>query len=118
VLHPYGFEKYLEEKSKLKLAQQTEQEQRAAEEKKKKPSVNSYRTKAQRSADAMRRNRMRELEQEIENLEILIAEQEEKLVLPEICTDYQKMQEVCAELESLKNQSESCFMELCQLEEA
>ena len=118
VLHPYGFEKYLEEKSKLKLAQQTEQEQRAAEEKKKKPAANSYRTKAQRSADAMRRNRMRELEQEIENLEILIAEQEEKLVLPEICTDYQKMQEVCAELESLKNQSESCFMELCQLEEA
>ncbi|MDE5769399.1 MAG: ABC-F family ATP-binding cassette domain-containing protein [Oscillospiraceae bacterium] len=122
VLHPYGFEKYLEEKSKLKQAQQAqklqEEQQKALEEKKKKSSVSSYRTKAQRSADAMRRNRMRELEQEIENLEILIAEQEEKLVLPEICTDYQKMQEVCAELESLKNQSESCFLELCQLEES
>ncbi|MDE5885302.1 MAG: ABC-F family ATP-binding cassette domain-containing protein [Oscillospiraceae bacterium] len=122
VLHPYGFEKYLEEKSKLKQAQQAqklqEEQQKALEEKKKKSSVSSYRTKAQRSADAMRRNRMRELEQEIENLEILIAEQEEKLILPEICTDYQKMQEVCAELESLKNQSESCFLELCQLEES
>ena len=60
---------------------------------------------------------MRELEQEIENLEIVIAETEEKLTLPEICTDYQKMQEVCAELETLKNQSEACFMELCELEE-
>ncbi|MDE7121577.1 MAG: ABC-F family ATP-binding cassette domain-containing protein, partial [Oscillospiraceae bacterium] len=120
VLHPYGFEKYLEEKSKLKQAQQAqklqEEQQKILEEKKKKAC--SYRTKAQRSADAMRRNRMRELEQEIENLEIFIAEQEEKLTLPEICTDYQKMQEVCAELESLKNQSESCFLELCQLEEA
>ncbi|MDE6088796.1 MAG: ABC-F type ribosomal protection protein [Oscillospiraceae bacterium] len=121
VLHPYGFEKYLEEKSKLKQVQQAqklqEEQRKALEEKKKKASASSYRTKAQRSADAMRRNRMRELEQEIENLEILIAEQEEKLTLPEVCTNYQKMQEVCAELESLKNQSESCFLELCELEE-
>ncbi|MBD5143115.1 MAG: ABC-F family ATP-binding cassette domain-containing protein [Ruminococcus sp.] len=120
VLHPYGFEHYLEEKAKAKIASQiAQQEQKLAEEKKKKQanSSNSYRTKAQRSADAMRRNRMRELEQEIENLEIVIAETEEKLTLPEICTDYQKMQEVCAELETLKNQSEACFMELCELEE-
>ena len=74
------------------------------------------RKKAQRSADAARRNRIRELEQQIETLELQIAALEEKLTLPEICTDYQKMQEVCAEMEQAKNLSEACFAELCELD--
>lgn len=114
ILHPYGFEAYLEEKEKQKAAAIAEQRQ--AEKEKPKPAV-QYRSKAQRSADAARRNRMRELEQEIEALDGTIAELEEQLTAPEICSDYQKMQEVCSLLETAKNRSEECFMELCELEE-
>ena len=60
---------------------------------------------------------MKELEKQIEALEFQITELEEKLTLPEICTDYQKMQAVCQALEEAKNQSENCFAELCELEE-
>jgi len=115
-LHPYGFESYLDVKSKRKAAALIAQAQATAE--KPRAAAPSHRTKAQRSADAARRNRMRELEQEIERLDQTIAELEEKLTLPEICTDYQKMNAVCAELEDAKLQSEACFMELCDLEEA
>ncbi len=115
ILHPYGFEQYLEEKAKAKAlaaaAQQT------AVQAKPKAAV-SHRSKAQRSADAARRNRMKELEREIEELELQIAAFEEQLTLPEVCTDYQKMHEVCDQLEAAKLRSEECFMELCELEEA
>lgn len=113
-LFPYGFEQYLEEKAKRKTA--ALQVQAAAE--KPKTAAVSHRTKAQRSADAARRNRMRELEQKIEQLDIQIAELEEQLTLPEVCTDYQRMHEVCAELEAAKQLSEDCFTELCTLEES
>lgn len=115
ILHPYGFEQYLEEKAKAKALAAAAQQ--AAVQAKPKAAV-SHRSKAQRSADAARRNRMRELEQEIEQLDVRIAELEEQLTLPEVCTDYQKMHEVCDRLEAAKLRSEECFMELCELEEA
>lgn len=112
-LHPFGFEQYLEEKANA-AALAAQQAAQIIPEKKAAP---SHRSRAQRSADAARRNRMRELEAEIERLDSVIAELEEQLTLPEICTDYQKMQEVCNSLEEAKNQSEACFLELCELEE-
>ncbi len=114
-LHPYGFEQYLEEKAKAASLLNAQQISQPA---KPKTAAVSHRSKAQRSADAARRNRMRELEQEIEQLDLSIAELEEQLTLPEVCTDYQKMNEVCAQLEAAKLRSEECFMELCELEEA
>ncbi len=117
VLHPYGFEQYLDEKAKAKSMALAAAQQAQLQ---KKPVSNAalHRSKAQRSADAARRNRMRELEKEIETLEERIMELEEQLTLPEICTDYQKMHEVCAELEASKTRTEECFLELCELEEA
>ncbi|MBR4319291.1 MAG: hypothetical protein IKP69_04470, partial [Oscillospiraceae bacterium] len=53
-----------------------------------------------------------------ESLELKISELEEQLSLPEICSDYQKMQQVCAEMEQAKSQSELCFTELCELEDS
>ncbi len=115
VLHPFGFEQYLVEKAKaasLLAAQQSIQPEKP------KAAAVSHRSKAQRSADAARRARMRELEQEIEQLDEKIASLEEQLTLPEVCTDYQKMHELCGALEAAKLRSEECFMELCELEEA
>ena len=120
VLHPYGFEKYLEVKAQQKAesqaAQQVAQLEKIRAEKQQK-TANSHKSKAQRSADAARRSRMRELENEIEALEVTIAELEEQLTLPEICTDYQKMQEVCDALGQARAQSEADFEELMELEE-
>ncbi|MBQ8011579.1 MAG: ABC-F family ATP-binding cassette domain-containing protein [Oscillospiraceae bacterium] len=116
VLHPFGFEQYLEEKAKAKALAAAAAQQAAVQAKPK--AVVSHRSKAQRSADAARRNRMKELENEIEQLDLRIAELEEQMTLPEVCTDYQKMHDVCEQLEQAKMRSEECFMELCELEEA
>ncbi len=121
VFHPYGFEKYLEEKAKLKAEAQAAaqaQQLEKAKQLKQTAAANFHRTKAQRSADAARRNRIKELEKQIESLELKISELEEQLSLPEICSDYQKMQQVCAEMEQAKSQSELCFTELCELEDS
>ena len=91
-------------------------DEKARAEKKEK-TASSHKSKAQRSADAARRNRMRELEAEIEALEVEIQELEAKLNLPEICTDYQKMQEVCDALGAARAKSEADFEELMELEE-
>ncbi len=117
VLHPYGFEQYLEEKNKAKAAALAAAQQAVIQSKPKSAAPQQHRSKAQRSADAARRNRVRELEKEIEQLDEQIADLEEQLTLPEVCTDYQKMHEVCEMLQSAKLRSEECFMELCELEE-
>ncbi len=120
VLHPYGFEAYLEEKARQKAeaqAQAQAEQIEKARQARQQAAASSHRSKAQRSADAARRSRIKELEKQIEDTEICIARLEEQLTLPEICTDYQKMQEVCQALEEQKNLSETCFAELCELEE-
>lgn len=121
VLHPFGFEQYLEVKAQQKAdaaaAEQAAQLEKARAEQKQKSAV-SHRSKAQRSADAARRSRMRELEAEIEALEVTIAELEERLTDPEVCTDYQKMQEVCDALSDARARSEADFEELMELEAA
>ncbi|MDE5564034.1 MAG: ATP-binding cassette domain-containing protein [Oscillospiraceae bacterium] len=115
-LHPYGFETYLEVRAKEKAdalaSVQAAQMEMAKQEKKQL----AHRSKAQRSADAARRARIRELEQEIETLEVTVIELEEQLTRPEVCTDYQKMQEVCQALETAKERSEACFTELFELD--
>lgn len=119
VLHPFGFEQYLEVKAQQKAdaaaAEQAAQLEKARAEQKQKSAV-SHRSKAQRSADAARRSRMRELEAEIEALDVTIAELEERLTDPEVCADYQKMQEVCDALSDARARSEADFEELMELE--
>ncbi len=118
VLHPYGFEQYLEEKAKARAAAAAEaQAQQIAKAREQKSQASSHRSKAQRSADAARRNRMKELEAEIEALEAAIAEMEAKLTEPEIAQDYQKLQEVCNQIGDARARTEECFEELMELDE-
>lgn len=118
VLHPYGFEQYLEEKAKAKAAAAAEaQAQQIAKAREQKSQASSHRSKAQRSADAARRNRMKELEAEIEALEAAITKMEAKLTEPEIAQDYQKLQEVCNQIGDARARTEECFEELMELDE-
>ena len=55
-----------------------------------------------RAEDAQKRNRIRELEKEIEDTEVLIFELENAISDPEIASDYSKMSEKCKELEEVK----------------
>lgn len=86
------------------LKMQSEAEIKRAEEEKayKENKARQYRSKEQRAADAQKRNRIRELEKEIENTEVLIFELENAISDPEIASDYSKMSEKCKELEEAK----------------
>lgn len=86
------------------LKMQSEAEIKRAEEEKayKENKARQYRSKEQRAADAQKRNRIRELEKEIEGTEVLIFELENAISDPEIAYDYSKMSEKCKELEEAK----------------
>lgn len=86
------------------LKMQSEAEIKRAEEEKayKENKARQYRSKEQRAADAQKRNRIRELEKEIEETEVLIFELENTISDPEIASDYSKMSEKCKELEEAK----------------
>lgn len=86
------------------LKMQSEAEIKRAEEEKayKENKARQYRSKEQRAADAQKRNRIRKLEKEIEDTEVLIFELENAISDPEIASDYSKMSEKCKELEEAK----------------
>lgn len=86
------------------LKMQSEAEIKRAEEEKayKENKARQYRSKEQRAADAQKRNRIRELEKEIEDTEVLIFELENAISDPEIASDYSKMSEKYKELEEAK----------------
>lgn len=86
------------------LKMQSEAEIKRAEEEKayKENKAKQYRSKEQRAADAQKRHRIRELEKEIEDTEVLIFELENAISDPEIASDYSKMSEKCKELEEAK----------------
>lgn len=86
------------------LKMQSEAEIKRAEEEKayKENKAKQYRSKEQRAADAQKRNRIRELEKEIKDTEVLIFELENAISDPEIASDYSKMSEKCKELEEAK----------------
>lgn len=100
-----GFDEYMEVKRSKQLAEEKQLEAQKAEKAKQEAaekSVKAYRSKEQRSADAKKRNRIRELEKEIEKLEAEMQAFQEEMASPEVCQDYQLMQEKCAEFEQKK----------------
>lgn len=100
-----GFDEYMEVKRSKRLAEEKQLEAQKAEKAKQEAaekSVKAYRSKEQRSADAKKRNRIRELEKEIEKLEAEMQALQDEMASPEVCQDYQLMQEKCAEFEQKK----------------
>lgn len=100
-----NFDAYSEAVSAARqLKMQSEAEIKRAEEEKayKENKARQYRSKEQRAADAQKRNRIRELEKEIEDTEVLIFELENAISDPDIASDYSKMSEKCKELEEAK----------------
>ncbi len=117
--HNFGFEKYLdvlrEEQSELKRAADEEKRQRAAEAAKEKSEKN-YRSKQQRSADAARKNEMRRLEKEIDELQAKIDALTEEIGREEVYSDYELMNAKCAEIDELKQRIDENFELLIELD--
>lgn len=117
--HNFGFEKYLdvlrEEQSEQKRAADEERRQRAAEAAKEKSEKN-YRSKQQRSADAARKNEMRRLEKEIDELQAKIDALTEEIGREEVYSDYELMNAKCAEIDELKQRIDENFELLIELD--
>lgn len=64
----------------------------------------NYRTKEQRSLDAGKKLRTRELEVKIDNLQLEINELQDELTHPEVFSNYQIMSEKCLKVEELKEE--------------
>lgn len=118
--HDYSFEKYLdvlrEEQAAQKRAADAEKQQKAAEAAKEK-SAKTYRSKQQRSADAARKNEMRRLEKEIDELQAQIDALTEEISREEVYSDYELMNSKCSEIEALKQKIDEDFELLIELEE-
>ena len=118
--HNYGFEKYLdvlrEEQAEQKRIADAEKFAKAAEAAKEKQ-VKTYRSKQQRSADAARKNEMRRLEKEIDELQAKIDSLSEEITKEEVYSDYELMNSKCAEIDALKQKMDEDFELLIELEE-
>ncbi|MDE5584246.1 MAG: ABC-F family ATP-binding cassette domain-containing protein [Ruminococcus sp.] len=118
--HNYGFEKYLDvlrdEQAEQKRIADAEKSARTAEIAREK-AVKTYRSKQQRSADASRKNEMRRLEKEIDELQNKIDFLTEEISHEDVYSDYELMADKCLEIENLKQKMEENFEKLIELEE-
>jgi len=119
-LHNYGFEKYLDvlrdEQAAEKRALDAEKQQKAAEAAKEK-SAKGYRSKQQRSADAARKNEMKRLEKEIDDLQAQIDALTEEIGREDVYSDYELMNRKCAEIDELKKRIDEDFELLIELDQ-
>ncbi len=118
--HNYGFEKYLdilrEEQAEQKRIADAERFAKSAELAKEK-AVKTYRSRQQRSADAARKNEMKRLEKEIDDLQAEIDILTEEISREEVYSDYELMSSKCSEIERLRQQIDENFDKLVELEE-
>lgn len=106
VIYDGNYEYYKERLMSLKSAETAEKK---AEPKKK--AETTYRSKEQRRADAQRKQRIRELENEISYLEQTCAELEKELSSEEVYSNFELTREKSLQLEETNKKLEICFDE-------
>lgn len=116
-LYKGNFDFYMEEVKKEQAAQAGEQV-RAQEKSRSTEDKNSfYRSKQERREEAQRKTMLKKLEQEIEMLDGEIYELENSISSPEISCDYEKVAELCTELEQKKALHDEKFAAWAELSE-
>lgn len=110
-----NFEDYLtaKEKEKARQAAQTP----AAPVKPADKGESFYRSKQQRSEEAKRRKRLAELEQLAEELDKRVMQLEIEISDPENASDYQLLQDLCADLEEARAAHDAALEEWLELSE-
>lgn len=89
-----------EQMDKAQLEAEIKREKEAEALKQKKEA--GHRSREQRARDAKLRQRLKEVEQEIEDTEVLIFRLENEIADPEVAADYAKMSEKCHQLEQAR----------------
>ncbi len=95
-----NYDYYLERRALEQQVLQSEEQVK----KEKKAKNTGYRTKQQKSADAKRKLRMKELETLIAGCDEEITSMENSLSDPDVMADYVKMNEVCSRIEEKKSE--------------
>ena len=114
-----NFDIYMKTKREKEMATQKleeQQKQEVAKQEAQAKGVKSYRTKEQRNLEVQRRNRMKTLETEIENLQNDLDSLQEEITKDEVYSDFKLMREKCTEIEFIKNLMDEKFEELIELE--
>ncbi len=114
-----NFDSYMKTKREKEMATQKHEEQQKQELAKQEAQakgVKAYRTKEQRNLEVQRRNRMKALETEIENLQNDLDSLQEEITKDEVYSDFKLIREKCTEIEYIKNLMDEKFEELIELE--
>ncbi len=118
-IYEFGFEKYMEVFKERQNAQRIATEtakkikvEAAAKEK----NAKVYKNKQQRSAEANRRNQIRQTENEIEELQQQLDALNEEISHEEVFSNYELMNEKCTEIENIKQKIDDLFDLLVELD--
>ena len=118
-VYEFGFEKYMdvykERRNAERLSLEAEKRQKAEAVAKEK-SVKAYKSKQQRSAEANRRNQIRQTENEIDTLQQQLDALNEEITHEEVFSDYELMNAKCTEIEELKQKIDELFDLLVELD--
>ena len=118
-VYEFGFEKYMdvykERRNAERLSLEAEKRQKAEAVAKEK-SVKAYKSKQQRSAEANRRNQIRQTENEIDTLQQQLDALNEEITHEEVFSDYELMNAKCTEIEKLKQKIDELFDLLVELD--
>ena len=116
-----GFDDYIRQinaEKQLAAAEKEQEKRDAAAEEFARKKANQYRSKEMRAEAAKRRNRVRELENLIEQAEEKISTLEQEIADPLIAADYNTMNEKCSELENLKNNLDEMMEEWAEISDS
>jgi len=110
-----GFQSWLDATKKEEAAANAAVQTAAAEQKKEeKP---TYRSKEQRAKAAQQRSRMRQLEQQSEEMQAELDALNEEITKEEVYRDFNLMQEKCKRMETLRTELDAALEEMILLEE-
>lgn len=110
-----GFQSWLDATKKEAAAANTAEQAVVSERKKEeKP---AYRSKEQRAKAAQQRSRMRQLEQQSEEMQADLDALNEEITKEEVYSDFNLMQEKCKRMETLRAELDAALEEMILLEE-
>lgn len=112
-----GYSFYSELKAQRAEAAEKERQRLKEEKQQSAKEQKSYRTKEQRAQAAKKRQLISQLESEISQLEELISEYENKISSEEYANDFEKMTQVCNELEEIRNTLDEKLEQWASLED-
>ncbi len=115
-----GFDYYLDVNKKRRMEEQqlidAQKAQKAAEAAAEK-NARAYKSKEQKKLEAQRRNRIRELETAIEDIQAQLDVLQEEITREEVYSDFELMNEKCSLIDELKKKADDMFDEIVELSE-